>query len=316
MLLRRVVPCLALLFVAAFSIAAPPAWAAPAQVGLVSFVRASTTSLTLSWPKASGATGYEIFRSTHKDLSDRTIVKTSAGTTATVTGMTQGKMYCFQVRGRSGSSIGPLSARTCKPTIRAQAPMSGAGLAVMTFNACSQACSGWSTRLAAAKNLISTSSRNPDVIAVQEAGAWTTPPPGYANAFYKSAKRLFYKTSRFTVASTSSGPRAGFITLSTGKYAVWAELIERSSNKRLIFVSAHTSSAFADYPLRARQIATLLAQMRLINTGGRPVVFAGDFNSHKNRGDKASPPDSAPKTPWVAPSPAPATTTPTTLPGT
>ena len=278
MVSRRVIPCLALVFLASFSIAAPPAWAAPAQVGLVSFVRASTTSLTLSWPKASGATRYEIFRSLHEDMSSPTKVKTSTGTAATVTGMTPGKTYCFFVRGRSGSSIGPRSAHTCKPTIRAQSSLSGAGLAVMTFNACSSACSGWSSRLAAAKELISTSSRNPDVIAVQEAGAWKTPPPGYANAVYMSAKRLFYKTSRFTLA------RDGYITMSTGKFAVWAELIDRSTSKRIIFVSAHTSPALADYPLRGRQIATLLAQMRLINTAGRTVVYAGDFNSHKNRG--------------------------------
>ena len=276
---RRVIPALALVFLAAFSITAPPAWAAPARVGLVSFVRASTTTLTLSWPKASGATGYEIFRSLHEDMSSPTKVKTSTGTAATVTGMTPGKTYCFFVRGTSGSSIGGQSAHTCKPTIRAQSSMSGAGLAVMTFNACSQACSGWSSRLTAAKAVISNSERNPDVIAVQEAGAWTTPPSGYANAVYKSAKRLFYKTSRFTLA------RADYITMSTGKYAVWAELIDRSTNKRIIFVSAHTSPALADYPLRGRQIATLLEQVRKINTAGRTVVYAGDFNSHKNRGD-------------------------------
>jgi endonuclease/exonuclease/phosphatase family metal-dependent hydrolase len=173
----------------------------------------------------------------------------------------------------------------CKPTIRAQSPISGTSFAVMTLNACSQVCSGWSSRLTAAEDLIAASSRNPDVIALQEAGAWTTPPTGYANAFYKSAKRLFYKTSRFTVASNSSGPRAGFITLSTGKFAVWAELIERSTSKRIIFVSVHTASALADYPLRGQEIGNLLERMGQINTADRTVVYAGDFNSHKNRGD-------------------------------
>ena len=279
---RRVVSCAVLTFLAAFCIAAPPAWAAPAQVGLVSFVGASTTSLTLSWPKASGASGYEIFRSIHEDMSGATKVRTTAGTTATVTGMPPGKTYCFQVRGTAGSSIGMRSPHACKPTIRAQAPISGAPLAVMTLNACSEACSGWPTRLAAAKKVIS--SRNPDVIAVQEAGVWSTPPSGYANAFYKVAKRLFYKTSRFTVASPSSGPRAGFITISTEKYAVWAELIDRLTHKRIIFVSAHTSPAMADYPLRGQQVENLLERMGQINTAGLPVVYAGDFNSHKNRG--------------------------------
>ncbi len=254
----------------------------PAQVGMVSFVGASTTSLTLSWPEASGARDYEVWRSSRKDMSGAAIVETSTGTSATVTGMTPGKTYCFQVRARAGSSFGMRSAHTCKPTIRDQAPISGSAFAVMTLNACSEACSSWSSRLGAAEQVIST--RNPDVIAAQEAGEWSTPPPGYANAFYMSAKRLFYKTSRFTVAQGSGGPRAGSVTLSTGKYAVWAELVERSTSQRIIFVSAHTSPAFADYPLRGRQVETLLAEMGQINADGLPVVYAGDFNSHKNRG--------------------------------
>jgi endonuclease/exonuclease/phosphatase family metal-dependent hydrolase len=282
MYLRRAASFVVLTVLAAFTVAAPPAWAAPAQVKLVSFVGASTTSLKLSWPHVSGATGYEIFRSVHTDMSGFTRVRISTGTSVTVTGMTPGTMYCFQVRGTVGSAHGMLSPHTCKPTIRAQVPISGAAFAVMTLNTCSQVCSGWSSRVAAAKNVVA--SRNPDVIAAQEAGLWTTPPPGYANAFYRSAKRLFYKTSRFSLASGSNGPRAGAITLSTGKYAVWAELIERSTGKRIIFVSAHATSALADYPLRGLEIQTLLAQMGKINTAGRPVVYAGDFNSHKNRG--------------------------------
>lgn len=286
MSLRRVVPCLVLALLAACFTAAFPASAAPAQVGVVSFVGASTTSLTLSWPKVSGATGYQVYRSIHTDMSGWTNVENPTSNAVTVTGMTPGKMYCFQVRATVGTSHGVFSAHTCKPTIRARALISGAGfpVAVMTLNACTEYCSGWPGRLAAAKELISNSMRQPDVIAVQEAGAWTTPPPGYANAFYKSAKRLFYKTSRFTLASTSNGPRAGFITLSTGKYAVWAELVDRSTSKRIIFVSAHTAPAFADYPLRGREIDTLLARVGDINAAGRPVVYAGDFNSHKNRG--------------------------------
>ncbi len=71
----------------------------------------------------------------------------------------------------------------------------------MTFNACSDACSGWSSRAAYARKVVSI--RQPDVLATQEAGSWTTPPSGYAQAYNKSAKRLFYKTSRFTLASAA-----------------------------------------------------------------------------------------------------------------
>jgi len=153
----------------------------------------------------------------------------------------------------------------------------------MTFNVCADACSGWSSsRHAAARAVVS--ARKPDVLSTQESGAWTTPPPGYAEAFYMSAKRLFYKTSRFTVASSSGTRRAGSITLSPSRYAVWAELVDRATYKRIIFVSAHTSYLTSDYELRGREIDNLLARMGQINTAKLPVVYAGDFNSHKHRG--------------------------------
>jgi endonuclease/exonuclease/phosphatase family metal-dependent hydrolase len=276
MLLRRSVILLSLAVVAVMFPGVPSAWAAPAQVGTVSFVGASTTSLKLSWPRARGATSYEVFRSAHKNMSGATRVKTTTSPTATVTGMATGKTYCFQVRAKAGSSVGMRSAHTCKPTIRAQSAIRGTAYGVMTLNACSSACSGWSRRQSAARKLIS--HRKPDVVAAQEAGAWTTPPSGFKNAFHKSAKRLFYRTSRFTAK------RAGSITLSSGKYAVWAELADRGNGKRIMFASVHTSPAYKDYPLRGREITNLVNRMGQLNTGNRPVVYAGDFNSHKNRG--------------------------------
>jgi endonuclease/exonuclease/phosphatase family metal-dependent hydrolase len=127
--------------------------------------------------------------------------------------------------------------------------------------------------------------RSPDVVATQEANNWTSPPSGYAQAYSYSAKRLFYKTSRFSVASTSQGRRAGEITLSSGKFAVWAELVDKTRGKHIIFVSVHTTPAFSKYALRGQEIQNLLRAMDGINyNGDLPVVYAGDFNSHKNRG--------------------------------
>jgi len=152
----------------------------------------------------------------------------------------------------------------------------------MTFNACSTNCSGWSTRHSAALEAIK--SRQPDVIATQEADEWTTPPPGYAEAQYMHAKRLFYKTSRFALAPYTSGPNSGFVQMSPGRYAVWAQLVDRDSAKEIIFVDAHTSYANADYELRGQEVQNLIDHMDQINSGGLPIVYAGDYNSNKHRG--------------------------------
>ena len=284
--LRRASALLVLALIVVLVPASPPAFAAISRVGVVTFAGASTTSLTLAWPKASGARGYQVWKSIHKDMAYRTVARSVSGTAATVSGLTPGETYCFQVQGKAGSSLGLRSAVTCHPTIRAQSAITGPAYKVMSFNACANACSGWTGRSAAAREMVRV--RQPDVMALQESSGWMTPPPGYSSAASKSAKRIFYKTSRFSLVSDSSGVRAGEILMRNtdpGRYAVWAELADRDTGKRMIFTSAHTSPAYAEYPERAQEVQTLMSRINQLNTGGLAVIYAGDFNSNKNRGD-------------------------------
>ena len=96
-------------------------------------------------------------------------------------------------------------------------------------------------------------------------------------------KKLFYRTGRFTQMED----RAGYITMDQAgeRYAVWAELKDTTNDHRFIFVSVHTTAgkSYTADKLREFEIQTLLAQMDTINTEDLPVVFAGDFNSHRNR---------------------------------
>jgi len=283
--LRRAAALLVLALIVVLAPASPPAYAAISRVGVVTFARASTTTLTLTWPKTSGAKGYRVWRSTHKNMSYRKVARSVSGTRATVSGLKPGQTYCFQVQGKAGSKLGLRSTVTCHPTIRERGPITGPAYKVMTFNACTNACSGWTRRSAAAREMVKV--RQPDVLAVQESSAWRTPPPGYALAHSRSAKRILYKTSRFALISNSSGKRAGAILMRSttpGRYAVWAELVDRQTGKRMIFVSAHTSPAFAEYPERGQEIRTLMNRVNQLNTAGLAVMYAGDFNSHKNRG--------------------------------
>jgi endonuclease/exonuclease/phosphatase family metal-dependent hydrolase len=79
--------------------------------------------------------------------------------------------------------------------------------------------------------------------------------------------------------------RAGAILMrAPNKYAVWAELRDRHTGKRMIFASAHTTPAFASYRARGREVKTLMSRINKVNTAGRAVLYAGDFNSTKNRG--------------------------------
>lgn len=158
-----------------------------------------------------------------------------------------------------------------------------------------------------AKRLILT--KMPDIVAAQESKYLETL-GGYTMAFYKSGKRLFYKTSRFDLAQSTVDcptdpppidpvpgdapecvpgtivPRTGFITMGPGKYAVWAELIDHFANdKHVIFVSVHTTAGKSDTyaKRRAAEITTLLKEMTPLNPDNLPVIFAGDFNSNRHR---------------------------------
>ena len=144
------------------------------------------------------------------------------------------------MQGKAGSKLGTRSSITCHPTIRAQSAATGPAYKVMSFNACTDACSGWSGRSAAAREMLKI--RQPDVLAVQEADDWSTPPSGLrARPTTRAPSDIFYKTSRFDLVRNSSGVRAGEILMrAPNRYAVWAELGDRDTGKRMIFVSAHT----------------------------------------------------------------------------
>ena len=58
---------------------------------------ASATSVTVSWSKVSGATGYEVFRATVKD-GTYSKLGTVTGTSRNCVNLTTGKTYYFKVR--------------------------------------------------------------------------------------------------------------------------------------------------------------------------------------------------------------------------
>ncbi|KRC66058.1 hypothetical protein ASE12_15620 [Aeromicrobium sp. Root236] len=283
----------------------------PGSVGLVSFTAASysrstgTAGLTIDWHDASHARSYQVFLSRHHSM-DNARRYTTTGSFKTFTGLARGADYFVQVRAVNGSAVGSRSKRVGHTTIRRMDPAAGSTYRVMTYNVCSQKCSGWATRQPAA--LARITAYSPDVIAAQEAVYLETPQAmGYTEAIQKSSKRLLYKTSRFTLAEPTTPVPAkpakdsagcdttwpqstkGYVYLGYHgggcRYAVWAVLVDRQTGAHTVFVDVHTVSG--DNETRAVQrtaeITTLTQHLAEINPGNLPVVYAGDFNSHKNR---------------------------------
>jgi hypothetical protein len=283
----------------------------PPQVGLVSFTAATysrstgTAGLTIDWPDTRYARSYQVYLSRSYTMSNATRYSATSST-KTFTGLAQGVPYFVQVRAINGTAVGQKSSRVGHPTILRMEPGNGPTYRLMTYNVCSQKCSGWSSRQPAA--LARIQAYSPDVIAAQEAIYLNVPAAmGYAEAIEKSSKRLLYKTSRFTVAppttrvpdkpadsaqgcdTTWPQSTKGYVFLGYHgggcRYAVWAVLVDKQTGDHTVFVDVHTVSGDNETAAvqREAEIKTLTEHLAEINPGNLPVVYAGDFNSHKNR---------------------------------
>jgi endonuclease/exonuclease/phosphatase family metal-dependent hydrolase len=326
--MRRTLAAALVGFLVVAGLQAQPASAAskkPAKVGLVSFVKAgydrgsNKTSLSLDWPDAKRADKYEIFVSRYSSMKKAKVYKQKSSRT-TIGKLSRGKDYFFRVRAVNGKKRGDKSTTVGRTTILRPGPDRNLmPLRVMTYNVCSEVCdvigstrNPWATsrQLAALERV---SSAGADIVAMQEAGKLAITPPGYAQAISYSAKRLFYNPARFDVAPglapTSTFEQTGakcrltsetdrptgviFLGRHSGgcRYAVWAKLVERSSGRSFVAVDVHTvtGQTKGSTDNRRSEVTTMLGAMALVNPARVPVVYAGDFNSHKQTKTSDSP---------------------------
>lgn len=179
----------------------------------------------------------------------------------------------------------------------------------------------WSDRMPAATERIT--AIRPAVVMLQEAQCgWPSagdylynhkdwappmkPPAGYATVGCRSAKQLYYYDARFdrapgeecrtvddpypipAVPADQCAWGSVFLGHHDGgdRYALWAELIDTTAaNKHIIFVSVHLVVGTSDQRVAERKAETykLLAEIKRVNAENYPVVYGGDFNSHKGR---------------------------------
>jgi endonuclease/exonuclease/phosphatase family metal-dependent hydrolase len=279
----------------ALTAAPASAGARPDQVGRISIVGATDTTLRLTWPSTPRAGRYRVERGTDLQMTGRSTVRTTDASVVTVTGLRPGRLYCFQVRAENRNGLGPRSKRSCQYTNSDARRLSAPTYRVVTYNICSTACSGWSWRRSQAAALLKATS--PDVVALQEAtrdNGLAHAMGGFTQVVAKSGKALLYRSARFSVVRGSNGQqRVGSIDLGydprggKNRYAVWAELADkRNGGRRVVFVSTHLSSG-TDAPVydaqRRRDATRLVAALRKVNAARRAMVVAGDFNSHAGR---------------------------------
>ncbi len=254
------------------------------DVAWITFESSTPTSLTLIWKAATNAETYVVDVSTKKDFSSGVRTQQVAGTRTTFTGLAPGVRYYARTRGDNAPVKGAVRGVTTRIL-----PTSDVDVRVVTYNLCGQdkcrSSSGigsWKSRKSrAAAAVLGTGA---SVISTQESGDKDTNfgsvLPGFRRAAYISAKSLFYKTSVYNLN------RSGTLTLDADRrrYAVWAELVEKSSGTPFIVVDPHLEpyKGRANDDRRYAQTRRMLSLVGALNTRDLPVVYAGDVNSNKN----------------------------------
>ncbi|MEV7398580.1 fibronectin type III domain-containing protein [Aeromicrobium sp. NPDC092404] len=247
--------------------------------------QSASRSIAFSWTGARNAETYEIQVSTSSSMTTELKTYSATGTTGTATGLVVGRSYAYRVRGINGISRGPYSAVRLL-----RLPANPATINVMTYNLCGQdkcvssanRMKTWRTRKDYAGAIVRGAKSG--IVATQESHdedtRFITELPGFGVAAYLHAKTLFYDKARYDVL------RSGGITLSSAerKYAVWAELRDRTSRATFIVVDAHLQPGKGKSrdDLRYAQTKTLLSKVAAANPKDLPVVYAGDYNSNKS----------------------------------
>lgn len=275
----------------------------PEATGLVTFVGASLeksgATLTIDWGDVKRATGYNVFAATSFDAAGKmtTPTMTVRSSKATLTKLRKGQDYFVRVVPTNNVGPGVGSARVAHRTIAAEtSPGKAKAYSVMTWNVCSNACSGIAKR----KPIIDSRIRElaPGIVGLQEASKYTKAPAGYSFALNGQNDILvrngtFAKVPVRAKVQTTGTKKFASRYASSGKGVAWAALRHSSGqyvvvfNTHLVVGTSKASTKQRQY--EADQLATFVNQtMNQLGKSnpalrGASPVLLGDFNVSKGR---------------------------------
>lgn len=259
---------------------------------------AGPTSLYLSWSSRGPGVVYRVRYTTDPS---KAVTKwpyvdfSSAG--GTLTGLKAKKTYYVRLR-VINTKKAALSNYTKRISATTPASTKSPGLVVVSYNVLKAGVTpSWDGR----RKLVATNIKDqkPDVLALQEAtGTKVTSKkiPQYTDVLtlvgskYKyvttkgsAGTRLAYNSDRLSLVK---GDAVKLSTLGASqRYAVWAILQDKQSNKKLFVINTHlepgsnTSAEFND--ARIKQAEEVLALIAANNPSNLPVVVTGDMNSSR-----------------------------------
>jgi hypothetical protein len=269
----------------------------------------NSTGTSLTWSSVH-ATGFTIVQGTDPNLREnrRAYTIRGQGTQFTPTGLSKGATYYFRVRANSGSTVSAYSAAEVSATVAT----SEQPVTVMTYNVLTDVADGttqggqtvaaWNTQRQPGV-VAFVRQANPDVLSIQEGGGWVTSLHGFGGMRQVDSLTAALG-SGYTLADTEIPPTQHHYTR-TGNYIIFRNSAYRpigagghwflsgtstaafqmlqstATGATFLFVAPHTTvGRGASFDLQRESETQNVVRHARAQAGGRPIIYAGDFNSY------------------------------------
>jgi hypothetical protein len=255
----------------------------PAHVSTLAVTRVEDDAVRIDWRAVANARQFDIVIARDKGFTkDVDTVRTLGGAHRFITrGLTPATTYWLKVRPINRDQSGAFS-----HAIKFTTMIRESTFKIGTWNVCSEKCGGYAGR---AKIMAAFLNANKvDIFGLQESGGKrvgrTTNAifSGGSQKFVRAAggakaRYIFYRPALFRQLSGSN------FYVGDGRDATWAKFVVKKTGRIFYYVDVHLENGHGNDAKRSREMNVLLARMAKINDTGKPMIYAGDYNSGVHR---------------------------------
>lgn len=256
----------------------------PGAVRKLAVKRATAGGFKATWKNTANARQFDVTLSRNKAFTDQTTtVRTlTADPTFVTTGLKSATSYWIKVRPVNGDQIGDFT-----EPVKVSTTVRETAFRVGTWNVCSEKCSGYASRARIMASYIDDNKL--DMFALQESGGERVGKvtneifSGHSQKYIRAdggarARYIFYRPAIFEQLS------GGNFSIGDGRDTTWASFKVKQTGRIFYYVSVHLENGKGNDAKRSREMDRMLSQMAQINDTGKPMIYAGDFNSGVHRG--------------------------------
>jgi hypothetical protein len=257
----------------------------PGAVSKLAVTRVGADGVRVDWHAVANSRQFDIVIARDKGFTkDLDSVRTLGGAHQFITkGLTPATTYWLKVRPINGDQTGAFS----KP-VSFKTMVRESSFKIGTWNVCSEKCGGYAGRARIMAAFLN--ANKVDIFGLQESGGQrvgrTTNAifSGGTQKFVRAsggaeARYIFYRSALFRQIN------GGHFYLGDGRNATWGKFEVRKTGRIFYYVDVHLENGHGNDAKRAREMNVLLGRMAKINDTGKPMIYAGDYNSgiHRSR---------------------------------